>query len=450
MANTIKIKQSAVASKVPTTAQLALGELAINTWDGKLFLKKDNGTASIVEVGAGASGGIPTGITGILMSDGSGAVSAATPGTDYPGLATANIFSAAQTMPRMTLNDANGTFRSIDFSTGGSLRWKMGVENTSESTGNVGSHFFLNRYGDGGAGAFLSSVIQINRTTGLITLGSVNLTEFLGGSQTFRSTDATTAVSPSVLVYRDRASPAASDNLGGVYFQGNSSVGTLRNFAAIYALATTVTDGAEDGELIYRGISAGTVAERARIGPDGVIRTKTNASANTGVVVSKHWTSLTADYTLTSATTQQKLFNNPTNGRLTLPTGVYEFDCLLYVTTMSATTGNMQFDLKGAGGATLDRIIYHSVGSDSSTPTTGSAAGSSVSVASASGAVIVTTGTGTGLAVSIRGMFRVTAAGTIIPSCLLTTAAAAVVKAGSYFKCAKIGETTESFVGAWA
>jgi hypothetical protein len=55
MAN-IKIKRSAVPSKIPTTGDLALGELAINTYDGKLFTKKDNGTASIIEIG-GAGGG---------------------------------------------------------------------------------------------------------------------------------------------------------------------------------------------------------------------------------------------------------------------------------------------------------------------------------------------------------------------------------------------------------
>lgn len=57
MANTVKMKQSAVAGKVPTTAQLALGELAINTVDGKLFLKKNvGGTESIVDVTGAASG----------------------------------------------------------------------------------------------------------------------------------------------------------------------------------------------------------------------------------------------------------------------------------------------------------------------------------------------------------------------------------------------------------
>lgn len=45
----IQLKRSAVAGKVPTTAQLSLGELAVNTRDGRLFLKKDNGTEDIIE-----------------------------------------------------------------------------------------------------------------------------------------------------------------------------------------------------------------------------------------------------------------------------------------------------------------------------------------------------------------------------------------------------------------
>ena len=42
--------------KVPAVTDLELGELAINTYDGKLFLKKDvNGTAQIVDVSAGVT-----------------------------------------------------------------------------------------------------------------------------------------------------------------------------------------------------------------------------------------------------------------------------------------------------------------------------------------------------------------------------------------------------------
>lgn len=46
-------KRSSIADKVPRTSDLALGELAINTHDGKLFLKKDDGAESVVEVGGG-------------------------------------------------------------------------------------------------------------------------------------------------------------------------------------------------------------------------------------------------------------------------------------------------------------------------------------------------------------------------------------------------------------
>ena len=52
MASTIRLKRSSVATKVPTTTQLDLGELAVNTRDGKLFLKRADGSEEIVEVGA--------------------------------------------------------------------------------------------------------------------------------------------------------------------------------------------------------------------------------------------------------------------------------------------------------------------------------------------------------------------------------------------------------------
>jgi hypothetical protein len=58
MAQDIKLKRSATAAKVPLTTDLELGELAINTYDGKLYLKKDDGTEAIVDVtatGGGAS-----------------------------------------------------------------------------------------------------------------------------------------------------------------------------------------------------------------------------------------------------------------------------------------------------------------------------------------------------------------------------------------------------------
>jgi hypothetical protein len=51
MANTVVLKRSAVPNKIPTTSDLALGELALNTNDGNLFFKRDaSGTQSILSV----------------------------------------------------------------------------------------------------------------------------------------------------------------------------------------------------------------------------------------------------------------------------------------------------------------------------------------------------------------------------------------------------------------
>jgi hypothetical protein len=42
MANVVKLKRSAISGKVPTTSQLELGEVALNTYDGLLFFKQDD------------------------------------------------------------------------------------------------------------------------------------------------------------------------------------------------------------------------------------------------------------------------------------------------------------------------------------------------------------------------------------------------------------------------
>jgi len=52
MAQTIKLKRSSTPSAIPTTSNLELGEVAINTYDGKMYIKKDDGTSpdTIIEV----------------------------------------------------------------------------------------------------------------------------------------------------------------------------------------------------------------------------------------------------------------------------------------------------------------------------------------------------------------------------------------------------------------
>ena len=58
----LKFKRSAVPAKVPSIADLDLGELAINTYDGKVYTKKDDGTQAIVEIGGGGGTGTVTSV----------------------------------------------------------------------------------------------------------------------------------------------------------------------------------------------------------------------------------------------------------------------------------------------------------------------------------------------------------------------------------------------------
>ncbi len=55
MAQTIKLKRSASSGAVPSTSSLELGEVAINTYDGKMYIKKNDGSDSVVEVGGTAT-----------------------------------------------------------------------------------------------------------------------------------------------------------------------------------------------------------------------------------------------------------------------------------------------------------------------------------------------------------------------------------------------------------
>ena len=57
MAVRIELKRSAVPGKKPTTDQLGLGEIAINTYDGRLYFKMQNISQSIVEISTGLASG---------------------------------------------------------------------------------------------------------------------------------------------------------------------------------------------------------------------------------------------------------------------------------------------------------------------------------------------------------------------------------------------------------
>lgn len=167
-------------------------------------------------------------------------------------------------------------------------------------------------------------------------------------------------------------------------------------------------------------------------------------------VQEEFWIQQNADYTLTSSTASQKLFNASTNGTLTLPTGTYRYEALFKISSMSATSGNAGFGILGAGNATISSALSQAVGIDAGA-TAGATAGTSNWTGNTSNANIVTAATALGMTVNIVGSFRISVAGTIIPSITLLTAAAAIVSTNTYFMCRRIsGSATATTYGPWS
>ena len=76
MAQTVQLKRSATEGAKPTTSDLELGELALNTYDGKVYIKKNvGGTESIVQVGESSSNQF-TAYQHVIFSNAGGTLSA--------------------------------------------------------------------------------------------------------------------------------------------------------------------------------------------------------------------------------------------------------------------------------------------------------------------------------------------------------------------------------------
>jgi hypothetical protein len=118
MASTIKIKRSSVVGKSPTTSDIDVGEIAINTRDSKMFSRDT--TLGVFEIGANVSSStigtlkvgntspytFPTtdgGANKILRTNGSGTLAFS---GDYVKMANLQSF-VANTNPRLTTLEAD-------------------------------------------------------------------------------------------------------------------------------------------------------------------------------------------------------------------------------------------------------------------------------------------------------------------------------------------------------
>ena len=240
---------------------------------------------------------------------------------------------------------------------------------------------------------------------------------------------------------------------GGVINFNNGNV-TLTHSAANLTLAggnlNLATGTTTLAPLKFAAGTNLTTAEDGAIEMDADCFYGCTDAGNRGIIPVQHMIRSNATRTFTSNTNQQAIWDNPTNGTLTLETGAYLFEGLIAMTAMSASSGNGKFSLIGAGTATLGDIYWHAFGHDLAAESVAAGAGGGWHViATQTAANITSAGAATAVSFLVKGTFTVTVAGTIIPSFAQTTAAAAVVSIGSYFQCNRIGSASVVSVGQW-
>ena len=88
---------------------------------------------------------------------------------------------------------------------------------------------------------------------------------------TLTSTDAGATAAPLLDLYRDSASPAASDTLGEIEFNGEDSAGNKQQYAVIHGSILSPTSTAEQGQIHFETATAGALTEKMIIGTTNLV-----------------------------------------------------------------------------------------------------------------------------------------------------------------------------------
>ena len=436
-ANTSWVQQTPLPITIGTTALVFLQFAAVQTYTAGTGLTLATNQFSITDTGTAGTYGsaslIPV-ITTNAQGQVTGVTTAANPQGTVTSVATANgtgisvtgspitssgTLTITNTAPDQTVAFTNGTGISV---TGTYPNFTI-TNTASAGSGTVTSVAALTL---GTTGTDLSSTVANSTTTPVITLQVPTASAANRGA--LSSTDWSTFNGKQAALGYTPVNKAGDTMTGALNLvAGTASVAPL-GFQTGTNLTTAATGSMEfDGTVPYFSIAAST----------------------RGAIPTEQWVVLTSTNTLTSQTGVQPIFDGgggPTNGSVTLPVGTYQFECVYALTAMSATSGSFGFAL---GGAATKTYSYDSTASKAGTAATTAQAGFKL-FSSAAATALVTASTGTVGSAVIKGIIRVTVAGTVIPQVSLTVASAAIVSANSYFRVSPIGNATVATVGNWS
>ena len=128
-----------------------------------------------------------------------------------------------------------------------------------------------------------TEVLPIVQSSATVKVSVANLTagrSFDALGMTLTSTDAGAAAAPLLELYRDSASPAASDTLGEIEFNGEDSAGNKQAYALFHGSILSPTSGSEQGQLHFETATAGALTEKMIIGTTNLVINEIGAVFN--------------------------------------------------------------------------------------------------------------------------------------------------------------------------
>lgn len=210
-------------------------------------------------------------------------------------------------------------------------------------------------------------------------------------------------------------------------------LGNVDNTSDLSKPVSTATQTALDGksDVGHTHLGGGGVTDHTLLTSIGV-RTHAQIDSELDALAAPSFITITLPYTMVSQTGAQKIFNTTANGAANVGIGTYTFQCMLSLTALSSSTSSFGFSL---GGTWVGTQTWCSVAKKG---TLVSAATGQTTINTGAATSITTAGTSTNGHAYIRGLIRVSAAGTLIPQFSQTAATAAIVGVGSYFSLARI------------
>ena len=327
MSTVIKVKRSETASSVPTTSDLAVGEIAVNTADKKVYVRASGGVVEVANVVAGGGSGD---ITEVLTATGSGLTGGSTAGSanlainvdDSSLQVSGNTLQVkASGVTNAMLANSGVTINSQSLSLGGTLT--LDSDNIGEGSTNLYytnervddrisalvqngtglswtyndalntftpavslSSFDTDNLSEGSTNLYYTDAraqaVSINNLVedaspqlgGNLDLNSSNITGTgnidTTGNLTLTSTDTGSSASPELTLERDSASPADADYLGQIKFKGDDDGGSSHVYAKITGKIQDASAGTEDGIIEFANVRAGTNTITMRLRSDSL------------------------------------------------------------------------------------------------------------------------------------------------------------------------------------